>query len=383
MELWTPGHNFITDSLIMWGLISILDTDCKGKVIGTGGRYRIILEGDCKLEERLIDMLKDKVTTETKGKRTRYVLQDDRFSASVDFNTRDGSAESVAKVVEELKEGSIKLKDVFSFNHIENFDEGRLGRAKNLKSLYVPFSGVYGKFLTTDFKYEDRPYKVCYYCITLSYLGFTNSVSVVKRKTERLYFILGFEGEASIDGLRSLLNPIWYKEGEKSLSRALSFRSKKEAALSPLSLSLIYLTKVDVTRRQILSSASWLMGIIGYDVGSLKRVTKFHLVELASIIDLIDKLTYIYPSFGRLVDELLDPVAIENDSDLVLNQISELSFNRSLDTVYSAIRNFRVLLKRLESIPQKDKKKAQATKLHKSLSSLISTKFGEALISLL
>jgi len=375
VKIITPGHNPITDSLIMWGIVYLTE-DCKGRVEGKGGRYEIFIEGECDLEKNFRKRFENKIIENPSKKKGRFDLsEEERVRNDIDPDMRTGVAESIFYVLNEIDKG-VRFEDIFTFDHFEKFQEGRFGRGKILKTLYIPLSGVYGKYQLMEFKAKDKPYRACYFCISLAYLGFATSASIVRiGKTERLYSIIGFEGEVDLDGLRTLLNPIWFIASQDLLSRA--YRSKKKTpALSPFAISLIYTTRMEPAARRVIGKASWYMGMIGYETGGLKRITKFDIVELTSISNFVEDVIKIYPYLPELIENLLDSIAIENDSDVAINILSEIAFNRRLELIYSFLRNLKVLLKRLEG----DQRQARARQLRNRISRNITSKLGEALI---
>ncbi|MHA1616436.1 MAG: hypothetical protein ACTSX9_03915 [Candidatus Njordarchaeales archaeon] len=374
LEIYTPGHNYLTDTLIMWGIVRIVQECCdqeKSKVIGQGGRYRILLEAFD--EERFANVFKTTLgeiiniaqvsDLQKSGKKISpgKALISERLQIGLDKDTRNG----IVRVASNFLHDTPQL-GVFIVDHIDKMMEGRLGRG-DLYNLYIPLSGIYGKYLTGEYQYVDKPYKVCDHCILFSMLGFDSMMGFARKGGERIYSLLGFEGEAKISKLSQLLNQLWYIQGETLLSRAL----RAKASLTRLAqVFIMYLMMPQATRSQ-LPEIGWYMIIFSYDIGRTKRVSGFQIVDLVPIRNLIGKIEEEYSYLPRLVELLLEGASIDKGGDEVINLLAELSLNRNLYEAFRVLRALRVVVDRID-----DKKRVK-----KDLLNIIDSPLADGLIN--
>ena len=372
-EIYTPGHNYLTDTLIMWGIVYIALDACdptKSRVIGLGGRYRIVLEDfdESKFNAKLRDVISDLVNVDQlaglikTGKRRglgKSVISD-RLQVGLDNDTKNG----VAAAIHEVLDSGLDLK-VFAIDHIEKMKEGRLGKGLNL---YIPFSGIYGKYLTSEHRYLDKPYNVCSGCILFSAIGFHAVMGIARKGGERIYSILGFDGEATLYDLSRLLRPIWYIKSEEILTRAL----RNNASLTRLGQVLVMYLEMPRDVREALPRVAWYMIMYSYDVGRTKRISGFQIFDLVPMRNIIERIEEEYDKLPRLIELLIDRGSIDKGGDEVINLLAEIALNRDL---YGAFKTLRVLRSVIERIDEK-----KYGKLKKSLYGTLGASLASGLV---
>ena len=369
-EICTPGHNSLTDTLIMWGLYSLFrECDCSPEditVIGEHDRYRIIVADASQLEglrDVLLDCLEDKLLE----------VLDSKLTNAWDRNTISGVKEAAVKVTQLLESKDVfDISKIFSDDHIYQYDEGR--RGKGFKTLYVPLSGIYGKFLTEEHIYKEAPYKVCPYCLVFSALGFSVSVGVVRKKTLRTYIAVGFNGELTGRVLEPFLfeEKLWYQDGVNLLERA--FRAN--ASLTTLSVAFTtFLSMPDACLENIRESgSSWYTLIYSYDVGMTKRLTGFDRIDITPFKDAIIAIESHYDLLRGLVSSLLSSrEVVDHGGDTVVNLLSDFALNRKLINAFNSLRALRSVVERLQS--------SKHGEMYSRLSSYLSHRLGLGFIA--
>ncbi len=369
-EIYTPGHNSLTDTLIMWGLYLLLrECDCDPEdvtIIGEHDRYRIIVADASQLKnlrDVLLDYLEDEFLR----------ALDSKLADAWDRNTINGVKQAAVKVIQLLESKSaFDISKIFSDDHIYHYDEGR--RGKGFKTLYVPLSGIYGKFLTEEHIYREAPYKVCPYCLVFSALGFSASVGVVRKKTLRTYIAVGFNGELTGRTLEPFLfeEKLWYQDGVNLLERA--FRA--DASLTTLSIAFTtFLSMPDACLENIKGSgSSWYTLIYSYDVGMTKRLTGFDRIDITPFKNAIAVIESHYDLLRSLVGSLLSSKEVVNHGgDTVVNLLSDFALNRKLIDAFNSLRALRSVIGRLQS--------SKSEETYNRLSSYLSHRLGLGFIA--
>ncbi len=379
MEIYTPGHNYLTDTLIMWGLMSVFRRikscdPAEIQIVGRGGRYQIIIKDEncingfiTELNEAIRERVDQSqyqslVEQNAKKRKFRECLISTSLRDGLDPDTQSG----VVLALQFLLEKEFNF-NVFSINHIDEQNEGRLGRGE---TLYLPFSGIYGKYLTREYKYEEKSYRVCPLCIAFSALGFDSAVAIARRRTERIYAVFGFDGSTTLEKINALLDSIWYEDGVNTLNKAF----RNNASLTTLAQAFIVFLKMPREIRRTLPQISWYMILYSYDVGRTKRITNFQILDMAPIRNAIQYIEEEYEYLPRLVDLLLDKSSIEKGGDEVLNALSEFAIARRLDGAYRVLRLLKSLIDRL------DEKKPPSRRVKNELYGLLTPNIAMGLL---
>ncbi len=354
MQIVTPGHNIVTDSLIMWGIVSLLLGDAcntyESYVEGIAGRYRIVIK-DFKSQDfirnfeqwvdRNIPQL-SQAFSEKKRKSLGKYLAGRELSRKLDADTRGGVVDAVRRIYKE-KHILLELGSIFQENHIYAFGEGRGGRTDF--SAYVPISGIYGKYLTEPFEYKDKPYKLCELCLLFASIGLEHAGICVKKGAEMTYGILGFNGITQINNLGFFVqSDDWRRGGERILRNAIG---RYDASLTAMSKMFIMLASIPSEDRHKVPHLDWYMTIFSYEAGGAKRVTSFHTFNINVILDFIERIEREYGLFYELISLLLSSKdVIQNGGDDAINILSELSYTRNLELVNKFLRTLRVITDR-------------------------------------
>jgi len=240
---------------------------------------------------------------------------------------------------------------VFSVDHTDIQNEGRLGGGKDTYVLYLPFSGIYGKYRTGEFRYEERPYKVCPYCITFSALGMESAAAIARRRAERVYIVFGFDGETNLEEIGIMLTPLWYE----NLINVLNTAFRNNASLTTLAQAFITFLQMPREIRRKLPRISWYMIIYSYDIGRTKRITSFQMFDVAPIRNIIECVEKRYEELPTLVNLLITNKKVINEGgDEALNILAELALTRKLDNIYQFLRLLRSIIDKLGEKAKKE-----------------------------
>ncbi len=382
MRIWTPGHNYLTDTLIMWGITSILVVRevlkdySSVKIIGSGGRYCIELPDldlnkfnteFCEYVRDIIDLEGLEQLIKARRRRALGGVVRGTIRDAVDPDTRSG----VAKAIYNLISQKIDLS-VFTEDHKIKFREGRVG-GKGL-TLYIPLSGIYGKFATFEHEYKDLRYSVCPACVAFAAIGMNEMAIISRRRTERVYVVFGFDGEVTLDKLAPFIREDWQTVVEDILNRAF----RNDASLTALGQAFLVFSNIPEEVRKKMPNVLWYLIIYSYDVGRTKRITGFKPLDLMPIKDLITKIIDIEPNYRYLpglLRTLIERVSVEKGGDEIINLMAEYSINRDPYLAYKIVRLLRSLIDKLSE------QKAAEKRVRQRLFSLLDLSLAEALLS--
>ena len=358
VKLYTPNHNPLTDTLIMWGLTRIITSvdlcnDRDSWVIGEGSRYVFELSGCNKKELENVDILEsekylaniieaNKISVDSQ---TPKLIK--KFVFGLDNNTKGG----LRKILQ--KSGRmINLTVYADSDHKNKYKENRRGSSSNI-TIYIPISGVYGKYETRPHSYVDKPYKVCRECVLTSIIGLLNAASIVSKKSGRgnlvYYNILGFTGKTELRKISQVITSNWFSSGEAALIKAM----RNDASLTELSQVFTYALYTPDT---FPSELSWFMYTYSYDIGSTKRINTFKSFDYSLMLDYTIRLKEIYPHIIELIEWLLSSKeAVDAGADTVINTLSELAYNNNAFNVYLTVRELRKVIKKLTKSSERSK----------------------------
>jgi CRISPR-associated protein Csa4 len=183
--LYTPGHNLVTDSLIMHGIVRYLtwaDVNIDSvKIRRLGERF-------------IIEIGKSNSIKEDKAKQVLASLQDQaargilsggdytyltRFFEKIDATNLNRPAfkewiRQFSQAITKFYSDSVRVYE--DYDHIES--EGRV-RA-GYPTLYLPLGPVYGKYNQSNYSAREVPYKVCYTCFLFANLGLVYGTGVIR-----------------------------------------------------------------------------------------------------------------------------------------------------------------------------------------------------------
>jgi len=184
ITLYTPGHNLVTDSLIMHGIVRYLlwaDVDIDSvKIRRLGERFIIEIGNPNSIKEdkakQVLASLQDQaIKLLSKGDYT-YLI---RFFEKIDAANLNRPAfkewmRQFAQAITKFYSDSVRIYE--DYDHMES--EGRV-RA-GYPTLYLPLGPVYGKYNQSNYSAREVPYKVCYTCFLFANLGLVYGTGIIR-----------------------------------------------------------------------------------------------------------------------------------------------------------------------------------------------------------
>jgi len=182
--LYTPGHNLVTDSLIMHGIVRYLtwaDVNIDSvKIRRLGERFIIEIGKSNSIKEdkakQVLASLQDQaIKLLSKGDYT-YLT---RFFEKIDATNLNRPAfkewiRQFSQAITKFYSDSVRVYE--DYDHIES--EGRV-RA-GYPTLYLPLGPVYGKYNQSNYSAREVPYKVCYTCFLFANLGLVYGTGIIR-----------------------------------------------------------------------------------------------------------------------------------------------------------------------------------------------------------
>ncbi len=195
MRLYTPGHNLVTDSLIMHGIVRYLMW--AGKTSGTvervGDRFIIDIDGEITNadEKRAIRQL---VLIQEAGRKT---LEHDeaiiKFFEKIDeANVNKPAFKNWVKSMVVSITGFKTIRIYEDTNHKYARNEGRRSRSKTAITTYLSIGPIYGKYLHSNYSVKENvPYVICSDCFLAANLGLVYGAYVIRiNKGDRAHSIM-------------------------------------------------------------------------------------------------------------------------------------------------------------------------------------------------
>jgi hypothetical protein len=315
MKLFTPGHGFFMDSLIMYGLISSLPSDVKYHVSGNVGLFEIEIEGKDihdvsnflagyinQNRESIINLLIE---------RSRLIQRSSQKRLE-SFLTRYADPNTVAQ----------ELGQAYTLpGHAWN--EGRYHKGQHV---WLPLYPHIGKYFPGEYRYLPSNYGVCPLCITLATVGLHKAAILIRYnipKNASLIVLLSFEGEVLGEQLAKMLN---YLRSEDFLQKSNKLRPIMDKIPSN-TFTYVLLARLagEVVMYLHESKATWTAFSTTFDIvkGQVAQVRGYeevsidkYLSSLACLIQ-IDKDKYnLNPleKLGKITEDLVksgEPTAIE------------------------------------------------------------------------
>jgi len=335
MKLYTPGHGLFMDSLIMYGIISCLQSDIDYYVFGNAGLFEIdIKDSDIynisnfiasnidQHEEDIVKLLVEESKLIQKASQRRLETFLRRYS--------DPSI-----VAQDLKQAYM------SPGHAQN--EGRFHGGQHV---WLPLYPHIGKYFTGEYKYQASNYGVCPLCITLAVVGFSKAailVPYIPPKNALLVTILSFEGEVSGRVLKRMLSYIEDKDFRQVID-------KLRPIINDIPLNIfIYMLLAQWTKEAIIylyeSKASWIafsttfeitkgqvVQVRGYEEVSVDR----YLSSLAYLIQIDEKYKYEVNPLRKL--QIVTDYLIKNKEPVAIEALYRFLNTRSPSDLYRAVR---------------------------------------------
>lgn len=183
LELYTPGHNLVTDSLIMHGMVRYLvwaGGARHGSVERIGERFKIIIDDE-------IDEDKAKRTLKTLQELSNATIEREEpigliikkiWASNVNSTKQNLRSwfDSLQSAIKEFK----TIKIYADIDHAVSSNEGRRSSKVN-STVYLPLGPIYGKYLSKDYVVKENvQYMVCPTCFLLANMGLAYGVFILR-----------------------------------------------------------------------------------------------------------------------------------------------------------------------------------------------------------
>ncbi|MEM4584412.1 MAG: hypothetical protein QW611_05510 [Ignisphaera sp.] len=337
VKLYTPGHNIITDSLIMHGVLRILGVlgYHSGVVQRVGERFIIDIEGldqhsvrDLGSKFRNTDVYHSLQLTLNLYINKGYMPRDQKVSKIFESNPNEPANRSWATNLSESLL-NLDLSNYLSSDHITSVNEGR---RKGVRTLYISLSSIYGKYQELDYNTIDKPYSVCDTCFGLASLGLIYGAlaTVLRRENNKYSLFMTIIPEDRIE-IRDLLIIQRLLEGYMTMGR---FSASAPSDIPLLALPL-YSLSVGETLAAIESEAdvlTWKVAKVGNFIRSLDTA----LIRLNKLMDFITEVKMLIPEWPRIVSQCFET----EDGFTILSELTEvIVFSREISHIYSTVRS--------------------------------------------
>lgn len=193
VDLYTPGHNVFTDTLIMHGLVRILSWigANEGEVERIGERYKIEVESNDNINKLLrgtIENLKVKSIEDLKVALNIYsTLKRADLPSAVKklHDIRSFNPSATGDWSQALNRGLGELNlTPYTIDHINDHRYNE-GRGKEGKTAYLPLGPIYGKYVSESYTIDEVKYSICLNCFTLSSIGLIYGTGLVSLEIEQ------------------------------------------------------------------------------------------------------------------------------------------------------------------------------------------------------
>lgn len=240
MKIYTPGHGIYSDTLMMYGLSrAALDAETLVRVRGAGNYYEI--------EVKDLESLASKLASLIENEKLTVIDEIGRFTQLAERNKLERTLAYLSDEGRSLQ----FLNKLTKAGHAS--DEGR---GKGDESVPLAFIPSAGKYLTGQFKYRAKAYKMCTGCLGLLSYGFFEGT--IRIPEHLLTVTIAFEGNVDSKCMREVL-------GSLKIDRRWI---KRFSDLVPLK-TLVYIIASKFGRDAIVSmdetNASWKVIAIKFD----------------------------------------------------------------------------------------------------------------------
>ncbi|MCD6592282.1 MAG: hypothetical protein J7K78_04630 [Thaumarchaeota archaeon] len=286
LTLYTPGHGIFMDSLIMYGMTSPIPHE-EYEIYGSRDFFEI------KIRDMNLESYAEKLRSSIFSKR-EHILQllVDRLKL-VQKKSRSKLQECMDQCMnlDFLING---LREYLRPGHAER--EGRDCKVKRAQTAWLPLYPHLGKYLTSEFKYSQKEYRVCPTCIVLASLGLVEGSMIVRGLRLRMNAILiTFEGKVSGRTLNRVLTYLREDEVVRAIGSERRFR--QAADILPLNtfLGLIFTCFAgDVLAELYYSDASFLAESLTFEISrGVVQIRGYEEIPvdgyLSSLVNLVEK----------------------------------------------------------------------------------------------
>jgi len=323
VELYTPGHNVFTDTLIMHGLMRVLSwigAD-EGEVERIGERYKIKVKKGGNVNKLLhgtIENLKVKSIEDLKVMLNVYsTMNRDVLSSTVkklhDIRSFNRPATTNWPVVLNRGLEGLNLTPYTTVDHINQYDEGRKQKGE---TAYLPLGPIYGKYVSERYTIKAARYSICLNCLTLSTLGLIYGTGIAlleieqqRKRKSNYYYVTIAPTKATLDEI------ILFQKGVEELNINLRgggrWRSYATQGVTTLA-TMLYLFSYGETVFSFDYPVDILMwGIESEERGPI-RIIELTRVTGKKLLEAIARIKYKIPEWPRIAKVVIakDPALL-------------------------------------------------------------------------
>jgi hypothetical protein len=335
MKLYTPGHGFFMDSLIMYGIISCLPSDIKYCVFSNAGLFEI------EIENRSIHDISDHIASridQYKEDIVRSLVEQSKL-------VQKGSQRRLETFLRKYSDPNIVAQDLeqayMSPGHAQN--EGRFHRGQHV---WLPLYPHVGKYFTGEYRYQASNYGVCPLCITLAVVGFNEAAILVPYKPPKnasLVVMFSFEGKVSGKVLGEMLSFI----GDEDFHQAIN---KLRPIINDIPLNIfIHMLLAKWTKEIIIylykSNAAWTAFSTTFEIvkGQVAQVRGYkeisidrYLSSLAYLIQVDERYKYDLNPLERL--RIITDYLVKSGEPAAVEALYRFLNTRLTSDLYRAVR---------------------------------------------
>ena len=293
LTLYTPGHGFFMDTLIMYGLISpfLERSDIDFEVHGVGGFFEIQV-ANLSLDE-YAELLSNEINDQETGI-TNLLLNELRL---VQRQSEKRLVENL-KRLSRFKEARGILESYLTPGHSESE-----GRRTGGQHTWLPLYPHLGKYSPGSFRYAPKNYVTCPACIALASLGFkTASIAIrgLKSRNKIQTILLTFEGKLPGEILKRML---LYVSSEFNENIRVDKRVRRAADILPLTtftnLLLTYLTS-DLIVQLYEAEASFIIQSLTFEIirGGVVQIRGYGELPVDKYLSSLAQLIMLDKEFG-------------------------------------------------------------------------------------
>ena len=288
VEIFTPGHGLITDSLIMHGIVRLYDVS---EVERLGDRYRIVLNSS-KPRKDVLSLLREELDIYFNNKEA--ISNSSILGKIMDANANITVRHQWMSYLRDALDRT-NFDDPVSIYTLDHKDRAKEGRSKSI-SLYTLFSSlsyIHGKFYQSNYSVREMEYRVCGACYSLANIGL-------------IYGTVVFRYDSENKSTATMLTVIpGTKMGREDLLLAQRFARGPAIRLkTDLTPKAAILYAFGVGEVGFTSNADPLVLVWRIEKDMQLRSSGSELFELNGILKKIAKIKLEYPAFPKLISNL-------------------------------------------------------------------------------
>ncbi|PSN99203.1 hypothetical protein B9Q11_01140 [Candidatus Marsarchaeota G2 archaeon ECH_B_SAG-F08] len=326
MEVYTPGHGLITDSLILQGICRYLawHSVYDARIIRIGDRFKVNFQHDLRLTDTEYTEYFENLRLACQTYLERQQINSSQIIEKI--YTANINLPIFKRWLNQLLDSlnKISLMD-FSENHKIVKKEGRNAKGKNLITLYLPLSSVYGKYVITNYRSSQTNYSVCDQCFLFANLGLIYGTTVLRSN----------KGDKS-----SVVFTTFLPQTETQLLDLLLLQRLTEFAHHeflnsdvPLLACPLYFLSFGETMISVENIQALIWRI--EKNGNFQRSLDVSLIRLDKILEFISAVKLQIPSWPKIVNKIIQDKS--GDGQIILSDIAEALVFGTRDT-YKIIR---------------------------------------------